>query len=57
MSELVMRLLDRLATASRGQTVVEYGLILTFIALVVVLILGQLGQATLPMFSSAAAGF
>jgi Flp pilus assembly pilin Flp len=57
MSELIARLLDRLARPSRGQTVVEYGLILTFLVLVVVVILGQLGQSVIPMFASAAAGF
>jgi Flp pilus assembly pilin Flp len=57
MSDLVKRILDRLAPVTRGQTVVEYGLILTFLVLVVVVILGQLGQAVIPMFASAAAGF
>jgi Flp pilus assembly pilin Flp len=57
MNELLKQLIARLAPKTRGQTVVEYGLILTFMALVVVVVLGQLGQAILPAFQSAAAGF
>jgi Flp pilus assembly pilin Flp len=57
MNELIQLAAARLAPKTRGQTVVEYGLLLTFIALVVVLVLGQLGAAIYPVFQSAAAGF
>ena len=40
-----------------GQTIVEYGLILTFISLVVIVVLGFLGDQVVTVFSSAASGF
>lgn len=53
-------LLHRLRIGSRaeeGQTIVEYGLILTFIAIVTVSVLGSLGTSVVNHFTSAAAGF
>lgn len=55
--ELLRRVAERPACRAAGQTMVEYGLILVLMVLVVVAILTQLGQAVIPMFSSAAAGF
>jgi Flp pilus assembly pilin Flp len=43
--------------AEDGQTIVEYGLILTFIALVVIAVLGGLGTQVVSSFTSASAGF
>ena len=57
MNDLMKRLVARLAPTKRGQTIVEYGLILSFLALVVVVVLGQLRTAFIPPFQSAAAGF
>ena len=57
MNVLLRRLLDHLAPARRGQTLVEYGLILILMSLIAIVLLGNIGQAVIPMFSSAAAGF
>jgi pilus assembly protein Flp/PilA len=55
--ELIQLILRRLCSDEQGQTMVEYGLILTFIALVVIAVLGNLGTAVVAMFNSASAGF
>jgi pilus assembly protein Flp/PilA len=52
----IASLLRRLQ-ADDGQTIVEYGLLLTFIALVVIAVLGNLGTQVITSFSSASAGF
>lgn len=56
MNDLIQRLLARFQTEA-GQTLVEYSLILAFIALVVVAILGTLGTQVISAFTSANAGF
>jgi Flp pilus assembly pilin Flp len=43
--------------AEDGQTIVEYALLLTFVALVTVAILRGLGSGVVEAFTSAAAGF
>ena len=55
MKGCLARLLRQLGSEA-GQTVVEYGLILTFIALVVIVVLGFLGGQVVTVFSSAASG-
>ena len=55
--ELVQQFLRKLCSDEQGQTIVEYGLILTFIALVLIAVLGSLGTSVINIFTSVSGGF
>ena len=54
MRDLLLRLMARYE-AEKGQTMVEYGLILALISVAAIAVLGTLGRGVVSTFSSAAA--
>ena len=55
--DFINRLLPRLGSAEPGQTLVEYGLILTLVSIVAAALLGIVGTSVIANFATAVAAF